>query len=99
MEACRAAAPAIGKDWKKVYLCLPFDPPRDVLKLQRDVDILDHIAARNDVTEDNQALKSLEKWQTFNRKCDVMELVNALRQAKKKRLARELQNKFIGVPV
>lgn len=89
------AAPHIGKDWQKVYLSLPFDPPRHREKRLRDLDVLDYIAVRNDIPYDDQALKSLEKWRSFHRRGNVRELIQTLRGIKKKEIAAELENKFI----
>lgn len=94
-DACKIAAPHIGKDWQKVYLNLPFDPPRDAQKLHHDVDVLDNIAARNDVTWSGQALKSLDKWRAFHRHGNVRDLIQTLRCAKKKKIAKQLENKFV----
>ncbi|CAG5124280.1 unnamed protein product [Candidula unifasciata] len=94
-DACKLAAPYIGKDWQQVYFNLPFDPPRDVQKRHRDAEVLDNIAARNDVTWNDQALKSLDKWRAFHRHGNVRELIRTLRCVKKKQIAKQLEQKFI----
>ena len=92
--ACRLAAPSIGKDWKMVYLSLPFDPPRDSGRRQHDVEHLDLVCQRHDVTVDEQALHSLNKWRSFHRRGNINELIQTLREVRKKAVARQLQERF-----
>ncbi|RUS91949.1 hypothetical protein EGW08_000351 [Elysia chlorotica] len=93
-KACLHAAPAVGKKWRQLYFYLPFEPARDVDKRQRDVILLDTIASRKDLTDDEVARKSLEKWQTFHRRAGVFDLTQALRAIRKAGLARQIENTF-----
>ncbi|XP_059149203.1 uncharacterized protein LOC131936300 isoform X1 [Physella acuta] len=93
-EACQFAAPSIGRDWKKVYLCLPFTPLREQAKRQHDIDLLDDIGARRDIPEGELALKSLGKWQMFHRRGTVSDLVLALKDSRKSQLAQDVEKKF-----
>ncbi|GFR77425.1 hypothetical protein ElyMa_000508300 [Elysia marginata] len=93
-EACQQAAPALGKKWRKLYFYLPFDPPRDVDKRQRDVTLLDTIASRKDLTDNEVARKSLEKWRTFHRRGVVLDLSQALRAIHKSALATQIEKTF-----
>ncbi|CAL1536726.1 unnamed protein product [Lymnaea stagnalis] len=94
VEACQYAAPSIGKHWKKVYFQLPFTPLREESKREKDAELLDYIAGKNDVTDGELALKSLTKWRTFHRKASVDDLVLALKEVKITRLANDIQTKF-----
>ncbi|XP_005098736.1 uncharacterized protein LOC101854574 [Aplysia californica] len=94
-DACKLAAPSIGKDWKKLYLHLPFDPPRDAAKRQHDVDTLDYLCSRRDVTADEQALQSLTKWLSFHRRGNVVELIQTLKDMRKRNVAERLHDKFV----
>ncbi|KAH9498974.1 hypothetical protein Btru_004116 [Bulinus truncatus] len=89
-QACQYAA-SIGKQWRILYYRLPFVPFRDVDKRDHDVDLLDYLGAKHDVTEDELAVKSLFKWQMFHRKATVGELVSALKETKFTRLASDIE--------
>lgn len=93
-EACQQAAPVVGKKWRKLYFYLPFDPPRDVDKRQRDVILLDMIASRKDLTDKEVARKSLEKWRSFHRRGGVLDLSRALRAIHKSGLANQIEKTF-----
>nr|XP_022322291.1 filamin A-interacting protein 1-like isoform X2 [Crassostrea virginica] len=93
-DACRYVAFHIGRDWKKLYDRLPFVPPRDPDRRQRDVEVIDNISARQDRTPEESALRSLEKWRSFNRQGDIIQLIRGLRKLNKVELAQKLESKF-----
>ena len=95
MEACKFVAQEIASEWKRLYTCLPFEPSRDHQKLSNDIEIIDIICARRDKTNEEQALKCLEKWRTFNRKkADVAQLIRGLRKLRKVDLADQVEMRF-----
>ena len=94
-EACKFAAVGVANDWKQLYQRLPFVPDRPRSRRQYDLQLLDLIAARRDWTDEEQAMKSLEKWRTFNRRVDVGHLVKALRKIRKVDVARMLESKYM----
>ncbi|XP_067660779.1 myosin heavy chain, cardiac muscle isoform-like [Haliotis asinina] len=94
-DACQYVAHSIGDDWKRLYDRLPFIPSRDGSRRQRDVEIMDLIAAKRDRTTEEQAQQSLEKWRWFNRQGDVGQLIKTLRKMHKVDIARKLENKFM----
>lgn len=94
-EACRFVAQEIAGEWKRLYACLPFEPQRDSTKRLHDIELIDLISARRDKTLEEQALKSLEKWRTFNRKnADVPQLIRGLRKLNKADLADKVEMRF-----
>ncbi|XP_062603045.1 myosin-9-like isoform X2 [Saccostrea cucullata] len=93
-DACRYVAFHIGRDWKKLYDRLPFQPPRDPDRRQKDVEVIDTISARQDRTPEESALRSLEKWRSFNRHGDIVQLIKGLRKLNKVELAQKLESKF-----
>lgn len=93
-DACRYVAFHIGKDWKKLYDRLPFVPPRDPDRRQKDVEVIDNISARQDRTPEESALRSLEKWRSFNRQGDIIQLIRGLRKLNKVELAQKLESRF-----
>lgn len=95
MEACRYVAQEIAGEWKRLYECLPFEPRREPDKLSHDIELIDIFSARRDKTDEEQALKSLEKWRTFSRKnCDVAQLIRGLRKLNKEELADNVEIRF-----
>ena len=95
VEACRFVAQNIGLDWKKLYERLPFEPYRDSDKRFKDIELIDYLSARRDNTLEEQALKCLEKWRTFNRRtADVAQLIRGLRKLNKLDLADKVEMRF-----
>ena len=95
VEACRFVAQNIGLDWKKLYDRLPFEPHRDSDKRFKDIELIDYLSARRDNTLEEQALKCLEKWRTFNRRtADVAQLIRGLRKLNKIDLADKVEMRF-----
>lgn len=94
-DACRYVAFHIGKDWKKLYDRLPFVPPRDPDRRQKDVEVIDNISARQDRTPEESALRSLEKWRSFNRQGDIIQLIRGLRKLNKVELAQKLESRSL----
>lgn len=94
-EACRYVAQEIAGEWKRLYGCLPFEPSREEEKISHDIELIDIISARRDKTEEEQALKCLEKWRTFSRKtADVAQLIRGLRRLNKMDLADNVEMRF-----
>ncbi|XP_048778514.1 uncharacterized protein LOC125682163 isoform X2 [Ostrea edulis] len=93
-DACRYVAFHIGRDWKRLYDRLPFVPPRDPDRRQKDVEVIDTISARQDKTPEESALRSLEKWRSFNRQGDIIQLIKGLRKLNKVELAQKLESRF-----
>ncbi|KAJ8300239.1 hypothetical protein KUTeg_021758, partial [Tegillarca granosa] len=93
-DACRFVAHFIGDDWKSLYVKLPFIPPRDRDRIRKDVEVIDNISVRRDSTPEESALKSLEKWRSFNRKGNVVQLIKGLRQVNKVDLAQKLETRY-----
>ncbi|KAK3087221.1 hypothetical protein FSP39_003279 [Pinctada imbricata] len=93
-DACKYVAFHIGRDWKRLYDRLPFMPPRDPDRRQKDVEVIDNIAARQDKTPEESALRCLEKWRVFNRQGDIPQLIKSLRQLNKIDLAHKLESRY-----
>lgn len=94
-EACKFVADNIGNDWKKLYPRLPFCPTRDQIKRYNDITLISSIAAKNDWTDDKQAMHSLSKWRNFNRRCDVAQLTRSLKMVQMKDLAKKVETHFL----
>ncbi|XP_041370845.1 uncharacterized protein LOC121384503 [Gigantopelta aegis] len=98
-EACKFAAVGVASDWKQLYERLPFIPARTKSRRKNDLQTMDLIGARRDWTDEEQAMKSLEKWRTFNRRGDVVHLIKALRKIRKVDVARMLESKYMVTDV
>lgn len=84
----------IGRDWKRLYERLPFIPPRDQDRKIKDMDLIDRISAHRDRTPEESALFSLEKWRSFNRQCELGQLVKGLRKLNKVELAERIESRY-----
>lgn len=93
-EACQIVAQNIGRNWKTLYKNLPFEPHREVSRIQHNIDVFDMISARRDRTLEEQAKECLDKWRGFNRHGDVSQLIDTLRIVRKPTLAEQLEIQF-----
>ncbi|XP_063422901.1 forkhead-associated domain-containing protein 1-like isoform X2 [Mytilus trossulus] len=93
-EACKFVSNYIGKDWKKLYERLPFIPPRDPDRKMKDLEVIDRISAHRDRTPEESALFSLEKWRSFNRQCELGQLIKGLRKLNKVDLAEKIESRY-----
>lgn len=84
----------IGRDWKRLYDRLPFAPPRDPDKREKDMTVIDRISARRDRTPEETAITCLEKWRNFNRHGDIAQLIKGLRKLNKVELAEKVETKY-----
>ncbi|XP_064649592.1 uncharacterized protein LOC135501409 [Lineus longissimus] len=81
----------IGEDWKRLYVTLPFQNKREKERKERDVETLDIISPRFDLTLEDRAKRSLEKWKLMYRKATVRDLVKSLKRIEKSDLAESVE--------
>lgn len=78
-DALNLVANEIGFDWICFYQILPFHPPRCIRTKIRDIEDI----KKKQLSTQEMALESLQKWKHHNRDCSVSTLVNLLQRLDK----------------
>ncbi|XP_046556835.1 uncharacterized protein LOC124266064 isoform X1 [Haliotis rubra] len=95
LTAFRIVAPDVGRDWAYLYQRLSFSPIRDAVTRSHDIELLDLSSQRNDLSLRDTVLKSLERWRRLSHDATVPNLVRALKDIRKRDLAKKLEREML----
>lgn len=96
-EAIDVAAAGVGKDWGKMYQCLPFNPPRNPFLRSHDLEAMDMDFRCVHPPSEQMALRSLDKWTSLSKVTSVNALVRTLKTIKKTDVAKKIEKQILTV--
>lgn len=96
-EAIDVAATGVGRDWDKMYLTLPFNPPRTPGTRSHDLEAIDMDFRTVHPPAEQMALRSLDKWKRLSKVTSVNALVRTLKSIKKPEVAKRIEKNVLTV--